>query len=207
MLLPWLHTEQQSACNVTPRIALCDLKLILSKQNQRFCCRLVSKLLCYKHTGGKKYRKPEKEAKELPTGSISKKTGLQSYDQETNVASNQRELQQSLCGETWPGLGQVPERKMHSDSHPHNCVLFQTTAFVTHHTAAKNKHTPRNISKEVLALSPAATFHTQTILAEAAQGAASFQALIQGRTLEHSVYFPCLLRVHIPPTKVSTTSL
>lgn len=152
-----------------------------------------------------KVQKARNGDKELPAGSSSKKTGLQSYDQDKCCQQPERASAEPLW--TWPGLGQVPKRKMHSDSHPHNCVLFQTTAFVTHHTAAKNKHTPRNISKEVLALSPAANVHTQTTLAQTAQGAPSFQALIQGRALEHSMYFPNPLRVHILPMKGSTTSL
>lgn len=37
---PKIGPEQQSGCNVPPRTALCELKLILSKENKRLCCRL-----------------------------------------------------------------------------------------------------------------------------------------------------------------------
>lgn len=149
MFLPWLgYTEQQSDCNITPRTALCDLKLILSKQNKRFCCRLISKLLCCKHTSGKKLQKAWKSQKSCPQGQPVRKQNLQPYNLEMNSASNLGERQCSRCSckplcVTWPDLGPVPKRMGYTQTlNPHNCVLFQTTAFVIHHTAAKNKHTP-----------------------------------------------------------------
>lgn len=137
MFLLWLGYEgQQSNCSVIPRTALCDLRPILSKHNKKLCCRLVRSMLpSCKHTSGKKYRRPGK----VTATKKKKKKQSSSHNKEINSTSNLKELQ---CMDVtahvslW-GCVACPRQSGCTQTHnPHNCVLFQTAAFVIRHTAA-----------------------------------------------------------------------